>query len=415
MIVTVTSLETAPGANDTVALPSALVIVPPEAVTTPEPAGAGGERPLLVFAFGSGAVASHEDGAVVVPLVCADGVVPVDAPPVPSEVVAAAPVAPSTVCVLGHDVTFVEPVLLVSLVVAAELSVAPLVGATLESIVPLVPVVPLLVDESETTVLETVPVSEVPTVVWTVAGVVEVVVVPEEIWSGAELETSALSPVELVVLAVDVSVDELVVESVDVLVSVDDGAGGDVLLADVVSVDDVSVGCVASVGSEEVEKNWYAEDGVVDCGVLVAAVGAGAGVDASAVDGKVASEPTSSSTTGAFANGSGGVFRGLLRRRRDLRVLVADDRNLVRRLDELLCRGSRGKGSALDRGKWSEDVQLRNAQQRRCNVRERQGRKRRDCCRDGCLPEYENDRADVQRDEHEQPDGRPHIFDSSET
>lgn len=132
-------------------------------------------------------------------------------------------------------------------------------------------------------------------------------VVPEEIWSGAELETSALSPLEVVVLAVDGSVDELVVESVDVLVSVDD-AGEDALLVDVVSVDDVSVGCVALVGSDEVEKNWYAEDGVVDCGVLGAAVGAGAGADASALAGNVASEPTSSSTTGAFANGSAGVL-----------------------------------------------------------------------------------------------------------
>lgn len=42
--------------------------------------------------------------------------------------------------------------------------------------------------------------------------------------------------------------------------------------------------------------------------MLGAAVGAGAGVGASAVDGKVASEPTSCSTTGAFANGSAGVF-----------------------------------------------------------------------------------------------------------
>ena len=295
MTETVRSLETAPGANDTVAFPSALVIVPPAAVTTPDP-GAGGERPLLVFAFGSGAVASHEDGAVVVPLVWVDDVVPVDVPPVPSVVVAAAPVAPSTVCVLGHDVTLVEPVPLVSLVVAAELSVAPLVGATLESIVPLVPVVPLLVDESETTLVETVPVSEVPTVVWTVAGGVEEVVVPEEIWSGAELETSVLSPVELVVLAVDVSVDDgaggdvvllvelvsvddgavgdvvLLVELVSVddeavgdvvllveLVSVDDEAGGDVvLLVELVSVDEVSVDCVVAepLGSDEVEKNW---------------------------------------------------------------------------------------------------------------------------------------------------------------
>lgn len=43
----------------------------------------------------------------------------------------------------------------------------------------------------------------------------------------------------------------------------------------------------------------------MDCGALVAAAGAGAAVDASADDGSVASEPTSSSTTGAFANGSG--------------------------------------------------------------------------------------------------------------
>ena len=156
----------APGANDTVALPSALVTVPPAAaVTSPDPGEAGGESPLLVFAFGSGVAAAHEVGGVVVPLVCVDDVVAVGAPPVPPEVVPALPVAPATVCVLGHDVTLGAPVLLVPVVVVAELAVVPLVGATLESTVPLVPVVPLLVDESETTLLETVPVFAVPTVV----------------------------------------------------------------------------------------------------------------------------------------------------------------------------------------------------------------------------------------------------------
>ncbi|MDE3191045.1 MAG: hypothetical protein KGL94_09530 [Acidobacteriota bacterium] len=166
MIVTVRSLATAPGANVTVALPSALVTVPPAVVTTPDPwVVAGGERPLLVFAFGSGAVASHEVGAEVVPLVWVDDVVPVDEPPEPPEVVAAAPVAPATVCVPGHDVMVVPLVPLVLPVVVAALPVPPPVGATVESIVPLVPVVALLVVEPDTTVLDTVPVLEVPTVV----------------------------------------------------------------------------------------------------------------------------------------------------------------------------------------------------------------------------------------------------------
>jgi len=53
--VTVKALDTAPAANVTVALPSALVTEPPADVMTPDP-GAGGESPLAVFAFGSGGV-----------------------------------------------------------------------------------------------------------------------------------------------------------------------------------------------------------------------------------------------------------------------------------------------------------------------------------------------------------------------
>lgn len=118
-----------------------------------------------MFVVGSGAVASHELGAVVVSLVALEDVVLAAAPSVPPEVVPALPVEPSTVCVAGQDVALVVPVVVVSLAVVVVPALVPLAGATLESIVPLVPVVALLVDELETTVLETVPVFEVPIVV----------------------------------------------------------------------------------------------------------------------------------------------------------------------------------------------------------------------------------------------------------
>jgi hypothetical protein len=189
VIVTVRSLETAPGANDTVALPSALVIVPPVAVTTPDP-GTGGERPLLVFAFGSGVLASQDAGAVDGSLDCVDVVVVVVVAPVPPEPAPALPLVPATVCVLGHDVTLVVPVVvLVAAVVVATALLESLMGATLGSIVPLVPVVAVPVVEVVLVIvvvvvamlLETVPVSVLPTVACSVVGAVDDVVVPDEV------------------------------------------------------------------------------------------------------------------------------------------------------------------------------------------------------------------------------------------
>jgi hypothetical protein len=67
-MVTVTSSGTAPGANVTVARPSALVTLPPAAaVISPSPAG--GDSPLLVFAVGSGEAEAAPVGVAVVPLV----------------------------------------------------------------------------------------------------------------------------------------------------------------------------------------------------------------------------------------------------------------------------------------------------------------------------------------------------------
>jgi hypothetical protein len=145
VIVTVTSLETAPGANVTVALPSALVTLPPAGVIVPWPAG--GESPLAVLAVGSGAVVSQELGVVVVSLPCADDVVSAGVPSLePEDVPPALLVAPSTEPVLGHPVTLgaLLPLPLVPLTAATVTPESPL-GATFGSIVPEVPVLACVV------------------------------------------------------------------------------------------------------------------------------------------------------------------------------------------------------------------------------------------------------------------------------
>jgi hypothetical protein len=96
VIVTVTSLVTAPGANETVALPSALVTVPPLAMVT-----FGGDGPLPGFAAGSEFGSEASGGAVVAPSDwVADASLEIVALPLPDDVPAAGadPVMP---CVLG--------------------------------------------------------------------------------------------------------------------------------------------------------------------------------------------------------------------------------------------------------------------------------------------------------------------------
>ena len=119
--------------------------------------------------------------------------------------------------------------------------------------------------------------------------------VDEPLWLSVDC-TVPLVPLETVVVE-ELSEDEVEVVPDDVVV-VPDGV--------VVVVSDGVV--VVAAGSSLVEKNVYVTsfDGGVCAGVAGCVLGEG--VDASAVVGRVPSDPVSSSTTGVEANGSGGVF-----------------------------------------------------------------------------------------------------------
>lgn len=205
VIVTVTSLETAPGANVTVALPSALVTLPPAGVMIPWPAG--GDKPLAVFAVGSGGVVSQELGVTVVPSSCVDGVVATGVPsPEPEEALPALLVAPSTDALLGQPATLgLLPLLPVPLTAATVTPASP-VCATLESIVPLSPVVPSVVGVVVTSVPERVSPPPTPTTACVIAGELAEVeaVVSEEMSADAGLEISPVSFEVLVALVVAV-------------------------------------------------------------------------------------------------------------------------------------------------------------------------------------------------------------------
>src|SRR3954471_12285064 len=107
--VTVKALDTAPAANLTVALPSALVTEPPADVMTPDPGG--GETPLVVFAFGSGVVLATLEGTGVLVSACVVGTTPPGATPAlpPGAVPLAEPV-PTTTEASGPPGVTDEPV-----------------------------------------------------------------------------------------------------------------------------------------------------------------------------------------------------------------------------------------------------------------------------------------------------------------
>lgn len=123
--------------------------------------------------------------------------------------------------------------------------------------------------------------------------------VDEPLWLSVDC-TVPLVPLETVVVE-ELSEDEVEVVPDDVVVVV-------VVVPDgvVVVVSDGVV--VVAAGSSLVEKNVYVTS--LDGGVCAGVAGCvlGEGVDASAVVGRVPSDPVSSSTTGVEANGSGGVF-----------------------------------------------------------------------------------------------------------
>lgn len=189
VMLTVRSLETAPGANVTVALPSALVTLPPAGVTIPWPAG--GDNPLAVFAVGSGATVAHEAGAVVAPSVCAEGVAPTGAPlPESEEALPELLVDPATGELVGQPEMLGLLSLLVVPLTAATVTPESSVETTLASIVPLSPVTPWVVGVFGATLSDSVPLPPRPTSAWVIAEAVGVVeaVLPEEMSAGAALE-----------------------------------------------------------------------------------------------------------------------------------------------------------------------------------------------------------------------------------
>jgi hypothetical protein len=201
-------------------------------------------------------------------------------------------------------------------------------GLTVPLVVPVVPldVVAVVVD---VIVPLTVPVSVLPTVVVVCAGadVPEIVcVAPAEIVLGEvpavvlvlELAVSAGADVVVVLaLAVSAGADVVVVLALELVVSPADGVGA--LVVDPAGSDAAeknwnsgvrTAGAVVSVVSGVVAVGSAAvASGVVVAGGVASVEGAGAGVPE--VSCSSTGVPTSSSTTGAFANGSFG-FAGLV-------------------------------------------------------------------------------------------------------
>ena len=257
--------------------------------------GAGGARPLAVHVVGSGVDASAPVEPDVAPSDCVEGVEPTpvadeepDDAPLPADVPAAhCPSWSEPVTLESSEVVVVPVTVLVS-----TGSVGAVVVRSSAPTVPESPVVSVAV-VVVVTVPVIVPVSDEPTVAVVDGG---------GVWSESdEMVDGVASVSELVVVVVVVS-----------------------LVVPAASVSDAAGGCVESVPpvvSSETEKNSYvtplvvagvAGTGVAGAGVPLVDVEACAGcaggvVVSSAVAGSVASAPTSSSTTGAFAYGSAGA------------------------------------------------------------------------------------------------------------
>src|SRR5438105_11109254 len=134
---TVRLLLTLPGANVTLAEPSALVAVPPLVAVT----FAGGESPLAVLVTGFGGVEVVPMGAFVAPSDWFEGVVPPVAPPVLPPDVPLAPAVLAAVCVLDVSPGWPEaPADTEPLLRLPETAEPPLGPAAPEPIVPEPPV-----------------------------------------------------------------------------------------------------------------------------------------------------------------------------------------------------------------------------------------------------------------------------------
>jgi hypothetical protein len=286
---TVTLVETLPAVKLTLAEPSVLVAVPPpDGVTRP---AAGGDRPLLVFAFGSGAEPSVPAGAEVAPSDWVVGVVPASVPPEPPEpfpVALSAPVVeptpgPSPDCPDGDDVEDCVPVGPVALVVS---------GAVSE----VVPAAPVPVDAVIVTVLgsagaDTDVVSVPPTTDVSTGGAGGAVVrseLPEVIVPDCGAETDNVLDDEICV-----SVDVLVVPG-SCSTARKRGAVGSVLVGPVL---------VGSAGAASPPDTAAGVDVSAGAAGVAGAVDAGAGVA-----GSCTGAPTDSETVGVDWNRSTGVF-----------------------------------------------------------------------------------------------------------
>jgi hypothetical protein len=265
--VTVTFAATAPGANETLAEPSALVAVPPAVgVTSAEPGG-DGPLPGIEAGSGGGGVIPVGSGAVLPDaevVLVEESVLAVGGGCVPPEVV----VVPATEPFWSDEpvVESVEPPVAGVEAVGSVGGGAVTVVSTPATVVP-VASEPTVVVCVSGTVASTVAGSGEPTVAVVTVGV-------GAVGSGDDTELGSLEPT--VVSCADWILRTLNMTGVDALT-----CAGSVASAG---------GCCVSLASE------------AGAGVDESVDGAGAGVAGSAVSGGTA--PTSSSTTGTPANGS---------------------------------------------------------------------------------------------------------------